>query len=210
MARPDMTQQEEIAREAARLIETGKAASIREAIERAAEVLHYLGTPRPSVLRVRQHAQAMAMQALGEAGYAELRHEVWRIAEEMMTALEEAAPRRGDAAGIETLLVGRAAAGQIDAGVTIHIRAYTDQSTTELAEMLVELGYDEPSFDTVHTSYGPVNRLKFVDDGQEIIITRCPPRLGVSRTVDMFTGKAMTALTLAGLRQVLAAAARQR
>lgn len=201
-----MTRQEEIAREAARMIETGQAGSISEAIERAAEVLNYHGERRPGALRVRQHAQAMAMQALGDAGYAELRQKVWRIAEEIMTAMEEAAPRKGDAAGIETLLVGRAAAGLIDAGVTIHIRLYTDRSVTELARMLVEFGYDEPTFDTVHTSYGPINRIKLADEGQEIILTRCPPRLGISRSVDMFAGKAITALTLGGVRQALEAA----
>jgi hypothetical protein len=205
MSRPEMTRQEEIAREAARLLETGKAASIHEAIERAAEVLHYHHEARPGALRVRQHAQAMAMQALGDAGYAELRQEVWRIAEELMTLLEDAAPRRRDAGGMETLLVGRAAAGLIDACVTIHIRVYTDQSITEIANMLVEFGYDEPSFDTVQTAYGPVNRVKLTEDGQEVILTRCLPQMGVSRTVDMFTGKAITALTLTGLRQVLAA-----
>lgn len=210
MPRSEMTRQEEIAREAARLIETGKAASIPEAIERAVEVLNYHGEPRPGTLRVRQHAQAMAMQALGDAGYAELRHDVWRTAEQMMTALEEAVPREGKAGGIETLLVGRAAAGLIDAGVTIHIRAYTDQSVTELARTIVEVGYDEPSFDTVHSAYGPVNRIKLSDEGQEIILTRCPPQLGISRTVDMFTGKAITALTLSALRQVLAAGAARR
>lgn len=200
-----MTRREQIAREAARLLETGKAESIRDAIERAVDALHFHGERRPSTLRVRKHAQAMNMQALGDAGYAELRYEVWRVAEELMTALEETAPRKGDAAGIETLLVGRAAAGLVDAGVTIHVRAYTDLSITELARMLVEFGYDEPTFDTVHTSYGPVNRIKLNDDGQEIILTRCLPRLGISRTVDMFTGKAVTALTLSAIRQVLAA-----
>jgi len=203
MARSEMTRQEEIAREAARLIETGKAGSIREAIERAAEVLHYQGEPRPGALRVRQHAQAMAMQALGDEGYADMRRELWRIAEELMTALEETAPRQRDAAAIDTLLVGRAAAGLLDAGVTVQIRLYTERSIAELAAMLVEFGYDEPSFDTVHTAYGPVNRIKIEDEGQAIVLTRCPPSLGISKTVDMFTGKAITALTLSGLRQVL-------
>lgn len=205
-----MTPQEEIAREAARLIELGKAASINEAIERAAEVLDHQHVPRPGILRVRQHAQAMSMQALGDAGYAELRREVWRMAEELMTALEDAVPQDGAAGGVETLLVGRAAAGLIDAGVTIHIRVYTEQSVTALAHTVVGFGYDEPSFDTVHSAYGPVNRLKLHDDGQEIILTRCPPGLRISRTMDMFTGKAINGLTLSALRQVLAASSAQR
>jgi hypothetical protein len=202
MASHHPSRKDEVAREAARLIELGKAASIRDGIVRAAEHLHYRGE-LPSVLRVRQHAQAMTMQQLGDAGYAELRHEIWRIAEEIMTVLEQPLPSSTSPAGATTLLVGRAAAGLIDAGVTLHIRVTTEQSVTELARTLVEFGYDEPEFDTVHTAYGPVNRIKLTEDGQPIILTRCLPRLHISPTVDMFTGKAMAALTLDALRRLL-------
>ncbi len=107
---------DQIAREAARLIETGQAESIDDATRAAAHALGFHDAPMPGPGRVRQHVQAMSMQAMGDEGYAQSVRNVWEIAEQLMTVLQQGMP---DA---PTLLVGRAAKGQIDAGVTIHIR----------------------------------------------------------------------------------------
>ena len=96
---------DQIAREAARLIETGRAESIDAAIHAAADALNLQDVPLPGRGRVRKHAQAMSMQALGDVGYADSVRNVWEIAEQLMTALEQAMPDD------PTLLVGRAAKG---------------------------------------------------------------------------------------------------
>ena len=108
-----------IAREAARLIESSRAGSIAEAIRLASSGQGYHDVELPGHGRVRKHAQGLAMQALGEQGYVDSVREVWRAAERIMTLLAEVMP---DA---EPLLVGRAAQGRIDGGVTVHVRLYT-------------------------------------------------------------------------------------
>lgn len=186
-----------IAREAARLIAAGRAAGVPEAIVLAAEILGETGGPMPGAGRVRQHAQAMTMQELGDAGYAALQREHLTIAEELMTAIEQAFP---DAS---TLFVGRGAMGKIDAGVTHHIRVYTDESITSLAKAIVEYGYSEPAFETVQTRFGPLNRLRLREEGVEIALTRCLPAMRESSPRDLFTGKPIAALTLAQVRHKL-------
>src|SRR5688500_11322781 len=102
---------DQIAREAARLIETGRTDSIDLAIRAAADNPPLRDAPLPGRGRVRKHAQAMSMQALGESAYNQQRDAIWSVAEQLMSLLEQWLP---DA---ETLLVGRAAEGHIDAGV---------------------------------------------------------------------------------------------
>lgn len=194
---PHKDRLDRIAREAARLIATGRTADVQEALHLAAEILGETGRPLPGAGRVRQHAQAMTMQELGDAGYAALQREHLAIAEEMMTAIEQAFP---DA---NTLFVGRGAMGQIDAGVTLHIRVYTDESITSLANAIVEFGYNEPKFETVQTRFGPLNRLSLTEEGVEIALTRCLPAMRETSHRDLFTGKPIAALTLTQLRQKL-------
>jgi len=197
MMNPD---KDRIAREAARLIETGKSGSIDQAIRDAAEALGLNGEGRPGRVLVRRHAQAMAMQALGREGYEQAVREVWRLAEELMTALEQAF------ADSHTRLVGRAAAGRIDAGVTLHVRMYTNADVTALAKSLVEYGYGEPAFETSDTRLGRVERLRFVEDGREIVVTRMPPHARESAPMDLFTARPIEAIELQQLRRKLSPA----
>ncbi len=186
-----------IAAEAARLLDAGRAADIDDAIRTAAELLGYEHAPLPGAGRVRNHARALAMQSLGEEGYRESVRAVWEIAERLMTVLEEAMP---DA---DQLLVGRAAEGLIDAGVTVHIRLYTEESIGEVARTLVEYGYDEPAFETAETRLGRLSQLKLVDDGIEIVVTRLLPHMAGPEKVDLFTGKPLRSATLEELRRKL-------
>ena len=190
-------QTDQIAREAARLIETGGAASIDAAIHAAASALNLDDVPLPGKGRVRKHAQAMSMQALGDEGYADSVRNVWEIAEQVMTALEQAMPDD------PTLLVGRAAKGQIDAGVTIHIRIYTKSQIAEIGQMLVDFGYDEPTFETVDVTVGRLNRIRLTEDGFEIVLTRCLPEMIKDAQVDLFKGQAIETVTLEELREML-------
>ncbi len=190
-------QTDQIAREAARLIETGGAESIDAAIHAAASALNLQDVPLPGRGRVRKHAQAMSMQALGDEGYTESVRNVWEIAEQLMTALEQAMPDE------PTLLVGRAAKGQIDAGVTIHIRIYTKSQIAEIGQMLVDFGYDEPAFETVDAAVGRLNQIRLTEDGIEIVLTRCLPAMLKDAQVDLFRGQPIEAVTLEELRDML-------
>ena len=190
-------QTDQIAREAARLIETGGAESIDAAIHAAASALNLQDVPLPGRGRVRKHAQAMSMQALGDEGYTESVRNVWEIAEQLMTALEQAMPDE------PTLLVGRAAKGQIDAGVTIHIRIYTKSQIAEIGQMLVDFGYDEPAFETVDAAVGRLNQIRLTEDGIEIVLTRCLPAMLKDAQVDLFRGQAIGTVTLEELRDML-------
>jgi len=188
-----------IAREAARLLHRGRAPTVAEAIRRAADQLGVddpASWPGPG--RVRRHVQAMSMQALGDAGYAESIRQVWVVAERLMTLLE------ASHLDVRTLLAGRAAEGHIDGGVTLHVRAYTDLPIGVLAETLLRFGYDEPEFDTARTRHGNMDRMRIGDEGQEIVVTRVPPGLESQAALDLFTDRRIEALTLDALRAKMA------
>ena len=187
-----------IAREAARLFESSRAANIGEAIRAAADALGFRDAELPGHGRVRQHAQALAMQALGDTGYAESVRRVWAVAERVMTVLDQAMPHA------DPLLVGRAAQGLIDGGVTVHVRLYTDAPIGDVAAALVEFGYDEPAFETVNTRRGRLNRVRFADGGIELVLTRCLPTMAGSADRDLFSGRPIRTATLAEVRGKLA------
>lgn len=190
---------DEIAREAARLIENGRVDRIDQAIYIASHGLGYRGVPLPGHGRVRKHAQAMAMQALGEEAYVQRRRRMLEVAEEILAAIDHALPE------VEALLVGRAAEGHIDAGVTIHIRLYMRQALIEIVRALADMGYDEPAFETANTRFGRLDQARFSDDDDfEIVLTRCLPEMYASRREDLFTGEPIALRTLAQLRTPLA------
>ncbi len=78
---------DQIACEAARLLEAGRADSIGQAIRAAVGVLGFRDVDLPGYGRVRLHARARAMQLMGDVGYAESVSNVWRVAEQLMTVL---------------------------------------------------------------------------------------------------------------------------
>ncbi len=190
-------QTDNIAREAARLIHAGEVEGIDAAIHSAAASFGASKAELPGHGLVRNHAQGMAMQTLGKEGYEQSIQNIWETAEQLMTLLEQSLP---DA---QTLLVGRAAKGQIDAGVTVHVRLYTRAQITEIAQVLTEFHYDEPSFDTVDTTVGKLNRICFKDDGVAVVITRCLPEMYKNAQQDLFKDQPIETLTLDELRAKL-------
>lgn len=186
---------DQIAREAARLYELGQARTIGDAIHTAMERLKMAGTPPPSWGRVREHIRGFAMQSLGAEGYAASVKHVLEIAEEIMTVFE----------AFDPILVGRGAKSQVDGGVTLHIRVYTETPIEELAEMLEEADYEPPTIETVNTRFGRLNRLRFEDDDQPVTVTRCLPDManenaGKAKAIDLFTGKKIAMMGLEALR----------
>lgn len=186
-----------IAREAARLLETGHAESVASAIRAAADALDALDAPLPGHGTVRKHIQGMAMQAMGDVAYHESVRDVLRIAEEIMTALEHAVP---DA---ECLLVGRAAEGLVDGPVTLHIRIHTRRPLREIIEALVDYGYDELAFETAETRLGRLDRIRFPEEMCEVALTRCLPEMRRERKRDLFSGRPVASVTVKELRQRL-------
>ena len=137
------------------------------------------------------------MQALGDQGYTESVREVWRAAERIMTVLTEVLT---DA---EPLLVGRAAQGRIDGGVTVHVRLYTRTPIGEVAQSLVEFGYNEPAFATAETRLGRLDRLLLDDDGIAIVVTRCLPEMVERSGMDLFSDQPISTATLDQVRAKL-------
>jgi hypothetical protein len=185
---------DEIARLAARLIETGLGGGIDEAVRAAAERLGHRDAPLPRHGLVRRHAAALSMLMRGDEGHAQRRRRIFEIAERLMTVFVEA---RDD---VEPLLAGRAAAGLLDAGAPLHVRLYTRADAGNLARTLVEFGYDEPAFETAETRHGRLNRLRLVDEGVEIVLTRCLPEMRRDAARDLFTGEPVATATLEDLR----------
>jgi hypothetical protein len=188
---------DEIAREAARLIHTGSADDIDEALHLAAASLGYASARLPGHGRVRKHARAMTMQAIGDAAYHQQVRHIWEVAEQIMTVSEHTMP------DVETVLSGRAAEGLIDAGVSIHVRLYTRHSDIDLARALVEFGYDQPQFTSIDTRFGRLQQMRLIEDGIDIALTRCMPELAVHASTDLTTGKAIKTLSLNALRRKL-------
>ena len=188
---------DEIAREAARLMHTGCADDINDALDLAAKSLGYSSARLPGHGRVRKHAQAMTMQAIGDAAYHQHVRHIWEIAEQIMTVFEHTMP------DVQMLLAGRAAQGLIDAGVTIHIRLYTRHSDVELARALIDFGYDAPEFTSIDTRFGRLQQIRLTDDGVEVALTRCMPELAAHASTDLTTGKSITTLSLPALRKQL-------
>jgi len=186
-----------IAREAARLVLEGGAETVRDAIRQSTWLLDRLhaAEPRaavdlPTVKLVRDHVRGMRMQELGLEGYRERIVSIWHVAEEVMTVLEEYEPE----------LLGRAAEGNVDGDFRLHIRIYTRQPLSGLAQQLVDFEYDEPAFSTADTKFGRFSRIELEEEGIPIVITRCMPHDHHVRRVDLYSGGSITTLDLKSLR----------
>lgn len=176
---------------------------IAEAMRRAA-IRAGVDAAALSAADVREHARAAAMEALGDEGYRRRVAEVLGVAEEAMTLLETlpGEPR--------ATLVGRAAKGQIDADPCCRIRLASECGPAEIAALLVEAGYEEPSFGTVATRFGRLDRLVLVDGGIELRVTRCPPAMRIPHDADLRGRGIVPALDLDGVRELIGDLSRSR
>lgn len=204
---------EAVAREAARRLTSADAIDIRQAREEAAETLDaHDRQSLPSAKRIRQHAQAMEMQSLGQAEYVH-RRRVWlELTEDLMATLEQIVP------DCETKLVGRAAeegggggAGHFDGDPSLHIRILTHRDIGEIARLLADYGYDVaeatfPTFDTKH--HGRLSQMSWRDEGLTITLTRCPQRSVFESETNLMTGQRQASATLKELQSRLGEARR--
>jgi hypothetical protein len=183
-----------IARRAAALLAGGVEPDIHHAIKQAAFTLGFSrGAPIPSEAEVRKHLQGMAQEALGDADYRDQVQGTLALAAEIMDLLE-----RGFS-GL-TLLAGRGARGHFDGGAEIHIRLYARAELSEIAQLLVDLGFEEPSFETVDTTHGRANRLRTIMDGVTLVVVRCLPEWWSDHQNDLVTGRPTATRTLTSLR----------
>lgn len=194
------SQRDEVARDAARLLRDGRAASVADAVRAA--LRGGGGAEQVSVARVRDHARGLAMEALGAQGYEAHVASVLARAEETMTLL---ATQLATAAGEPpVVLVGRAANAQIDADPCCRIRVQTHEPIGILAAVLVDAGMEEPSFAIVETRFGRLDQLLLDDAGVDTRILRIPPTMRLPLNADLRQDRTVPTLSLEGVRGLLA------
>lgn len=189
---------ERVAIRAAQLVAEGAMRDVAGAIRAALQREHAPPEAAPTQGLVRRHLEPMLMQVLGAEGYPAMLRERLELAESVMTVIETHVDV------IETLLVGRAAAGRLDGDVTLHVRAYTRRRIGDLAEDLVTVGFAEPRFVTVESRYGRLDRILFESDGVMVAVTRCLPEQRREAKRDLVTGRELAVLSLESLRSVIA------
>ena len=147
---------------------------------------------------VRAHVRGLALEELGSFGYREQVAALLGTAEEVMALLEELPdlPR--------TTLVGRTARGDVDADPVVRIRVDTDVDVGTIAALLVDMGFDEPSFETVESHRGRLSQVVVEDAGTEYRITRCPPSLRMPIGFDLRHGRPVPSLDRAALARLIA------
>lgn len=183
-----------IARRAAALVASGRVPDLGAAVRLAAESLGFShGAPLPSDAEVRRHLRGMSEEAMGQGGYDALVDETLGLAEAVMATLERAF-------GARTMLAGRGARGQFDGGAELHVRLYARAELADIAALLVDLGFEEPSFETVETVHGRANRLRTAQDGVTLCVLRCLPEWWDSGGRDLVTGRPAATLSLADVR----------
>lgn len=186
-----------IATLAAQLVADGRVRTVDEAIRIASERLDAPPRSAPTAGVVRQHLQPMLMQTLGAEGYPAMTRERLELAESAMTVL--ATPTET----LDVVLAGRAAKGQLDGDLTLHIRVYTRRRIAAIAQDLVDAGFEEPRFATAATRFGRLDRLE-IDDGRTTIsITRCLPEQRREADLDLFSGARIPILRLPELEKRL-------
>ena len=187
---------DELARRAALLHSQGRVASIREAI-------HVVGGgPEVSPELVRRHLAAISESTLGAEEADRRRARVLESALELMHAiddhLERFIDRHPDARGVR--LAGRAASGQLDGDLILHLRVLAAIDEAELAAVVVDAGTEEPRFDAMDSRHGRLRRLRTEFDGVEVHLVICPPgSVPGDRPVNLVRGEPVDLLDADGV-----------
>lgn len=198
MNRPDPAcDRDELARAAARLFRAGRSPSVAAAID---EAIRRRGgsVTRPPESLVRRHLEGLGEEERGTMGHAASLRAVREAIAEWMETL---ASLPGDPS---VHVVGRAARGELEGDLDVHLRVATDLPIGDLAATLVGHGAPEPVFSTVHGPFGDFHRISFDEPPLRIRITRCPPRTAARPELDLVTGKPQAALDLDAFRRTIA------
>jgi hypothetical protein len=199
---------DEVARDAARLLRDGRAQDIHSAVRAA--LRGNPGADEVTAGMVREHARGLALEELGASGYRQHVAEVLERAEETMTLL---ATQLGNSTSgwvgeTPVALIGRAARGLVDADPVCRIRVVSDAPVGDIAAILVAAGVEEPSFSTMETRFGRLDRLTFDDAGVETKILRLPPAMRIPLHADLQSDRptaSVPAIDLVGVRRLLSA-----
>ena len=101
------------------------------------------------------------------------------------------------------MVMGRAAQSLFDGPGRIHLRLFTDDELVDLAERLVTLGYEEPSFHTVETQYGRMSQLHFRESSLDFCLTMIRGSIRFNEQEDLFTGKRVASVQAQDLQAMI-------
>lgn len=190
--------QDDIARRAASLLQKDPNLAVTDAISQA---VAHLGLPRstlaPSKALVRKHAQALAMEQLGQQGYEQQRYQRLVCIIDFIRQLEHEFP------GAKISLVGRSCDGHFDADPHVHIRFVHDAPVYLIADAVERARLPEPEIKTFVSRVGVLEQIHSAFDFAPLTITRCPPRQLTHAHLHLQTGKPITQRTLLQLEQLL-------
>ncbi|MDG2055509.1 MAG: hypothetical protein P8J86_12480 [Phycisphaerales bacterium] len=187
----------QIARLAAELLVEDSTSSIDQAVQSARSQLGLLDVPLPSRGLVRQHCRAWAQAVLGEQGYKNSIKEKLVVIAQLADSLLYLQPE------IRIMVMGRAAQSLFDGPGRVHLRLFTDDELVDLAERLVTLGYEEPSFHTVDTQYGRMTQLHFRESTLDFCLTMIRSSIRFNEQEDLFTGKQVASVQVQELRAMI-------
>ena len=183
--------QDDIARRAASLLQKDPNLAVTDAISQA---VAHLGLPRstlaPSKALVRKHAQALAMEQLGQQGYEQQRYQRLVCIIDFIRQLEHEFP------GAKISLVGRSCDGHFDADPHVHIRFVHDTPVHLIADAVERARLPEPEIKTFVSRVGVLEQIHSAFDFAPLTITRCPPRQLTHAHLHLQTGKPITQRTL--------------
>ena len=190
--------QDDIARRAVSLLQKDPNLAVTDAISQA---VAHLGLPRstlaPSKALVRKHAQALAMEQLGQQGYEQQRYQRLVCIIDFIRQLEHEFP------GAKISLVGRSCDGHFDADPHVHIRFVHDAPVYLIADAVERARLPEPEIKTFVSRVGVLEQIHSAFDFAPLTITRCPPRQLTHAHLHLQTGKPIAQRTLLQLEQLL-------
>ena len=190
--------QDDIARRAASLLQKDPNLAVIDAISQA---VAHLGLPRetptPSMALVRKHAQALAMEQLGQQGYEQQRYQRLVCIIDFIRQLEHEFPHA------KISVVGRSCEGHFDADPHVHIRFVHDTPIHLIADAVERARLPEPEIKTFVSRVGVLEQIHSAFDFAPLTITRCPPRQLTHAHLHLQTGKPIAQRTLMQLEQLL-------
>lgn len=184
----------EIARRAVERLADGRerptSESISDALDNARRELRLPeGTRHPKRSELRAHAQAHEESLGPEVRVRRIRATYEEILE-ILAALE-ALVLQQDRDGISRPspeVYGRAAVGELDLDPVVHIRVTTMLPIAAIANVLVTIGLAEPSFTTLESRVGRLDRIDTASTLAEYRILRLPPKVPVDPELDLVRG----------------------